>query len=802
MFKFLGRLTATHPWLVCFAWVVGGAFLAAVAPQWDSKAQDDDIRFLPDRCASVRGYHLLEKAFPKDICQSRVIFAVERGDRRLSDADYALVDSLVQELRELRKEDEKLQIGDIASYRDGLIGGRLMSGDGKCTLIQVSLKTPFLALQTRATVDLAENRLQHIVKEKGGNDPPKVLTTGPAGIGRDLIRASADSLEGTTLATVALVIVVLLFVYRAPLLALVPLATIAVSVWVSLQLLALLTRVPGIHLVNVAKIFAIVILYGSGTDYCLFLISRYQEELGNGHSGCDAIRKSVSGVGGALAASAGTVICGLGMMGFAEFAKVRCAGPAIALSLGMALLASLTLAPAILRILGNKVFWPARVPSPSLRQHRRATGCSEPIWERISRVVVKRPVLVWSAAVAVLAPLAILGVRVAPNYKPTGELAPLSPSVLGVQAIQRHFTAGEIGPLTVLLVSDTDWSTPAGKEVVAHLSRGFGHLPNVTEVRSLTQPLGTPLREPVLEKARPGLLTGLMTTVRKDINRVLETADQAARDFYVTRLEGDQGPRYVTRLDVVMRSDPFDVASATTLDEIQIWLNEVLPPTVGHLGNVESECYGVTVSSRDLAEVTEADRSRVNALVLFGIFVILLAVVRSPWLAAYLLITVLFSYYATLGATALAGHLWVGRPLGLVDWRVPFFLFTILVAVGEDYNIFLISRVLFEKKRHGEERGVQVALAHTGGTITSCGLIMAGTFATLMLGGLGTLVQIGFALAFGVLIDTFLVRPILVPALTLVVWRRLRNPATTPPLSEPEPDVRSLPAAVALPKAG
>src|SRR5205823_4247976 len=168
----------------------------------------------------------------------------------------------------------------------------------------------------------------------------------------------ADSLGGTTLATVLLVVVVLLIVYRAPLLALVPLITIAVSVWVSLQALALLTLIPGIYLVNVSKIFAIVILYGAGTDYCLFLISRYCEELENGQAGPRALSRSVGIVGSALAASAGTVICGLGLMGFAEFAKIRCAGPAIALSLAVALLASLTLTPALLRLLNHAAFWP------------------------------------------------------------------------------------------------------------------------------------------------------------------------------------------------------------------------------------------------------------------------------------------------------------------------------------------------------------------------------------------------------------------------------------------------------------
>lgn len=779
MFKHLGRMTAAYPGWICIAWVCAGIALSLLAPNWDSKTQDDDIRFLPERCTSVRGYQVLKDAFPQDVFASRAIFAIERDDAPLSPQDFGVVDQLVKALHNLRQTEPDLQIGTITSFRDGLIGSRLNSSDGHCTLIQVSLATPFLALQTRATMDKAEQKLQSVMaaaKTQG----LQIHCTGPAGIGRDLIRASAESLDGTTLATVVLVIVVLLLVYRAPLLALVPLATIAISVVVSLKLLALMTLIPGVHLVNVSKVFAIVILYGSGTDYCLFLISRYQEELAAGHECSQALARSVGNVGCALAGSAGTVICGLGLMGFAEFAKVRCAGPAIALSLAVALLASLTLAPALLRLCGRLVFWPSKGPNADVQFHDRGLrgpgkGNHDQLWERISRGVVARPILVWSIAILVLAPLALLGLNITPNYKPTGELSQQSSSVRGVAAIQRHFTAGEIGPLTVLLTSGQDWNSSEGREIIAHLSRGFGHLPNVAEVRSLTQPLGTPLRDPSLGAVQ-GLLGGVLTSVRSDVQRVFEHANQAARAFYLAKLSRKkEESQYVARLDVVFRSDPYDPASAATLDEIQVWLKDFLPRTVQGFGPVKADCYGVTVNSRDLAEVTEADRTRVNALVLSGIFLILLVIVRRPWLAAYLLATVLFSYFATLGATALFGSYWLGRPMGQVDWRVPFFLFTILVAVGEDYNIFLISRVLQEKHEHGAEEGIRRALAHTGGTITSCGLIMAGTFATLMLSGLGTLVQIGFALAFGVIIDTFVVRPFLVPAFTLVVWRMLKK---------------------------
>ena len=364
--------------MICLGWLVVAAVVGLVAPKWDDRAADDDIHFLPARCDSVKGHQLLEQAFPQDVFASRLVVAVERAEAPLTAADFALVDGLAADLLKLRQDDPSLQIGRICTYRDPILGKRLVSADGRCTLIQVSLGTPYLALQTRATVDAADECIRRRMAAGGaGESPVSVHLTGPAGIGRDLIAASANSLESTTLATVILVVVILLLVHRAPVMALVPLCTIAVAVWVALKILALCTLIPGFCMVNISQIFAVVMLYGAGTDYCLFLISRYREELAHGHERAAALTRSVGGVGGALAASAGTVICGLGLMGLAEFAKVRCGGPAIAISLAVALVASLTLTPALLHLLGPIAFWPAKrlaarsgcvsAPSASLR---------------------------------------------------------------------------------------------------------------------------------------------------------------------------------------------------------------------------------------------------------------------------------------------------------------------------------------------------------------------------------------------------------------------------------------------------
>ncbi|MFO0926182.1 MAG: MMPL family transporter [Gemmataceae bacterium] len=379
-----------------------------------------------------------------------------------------------------------------------------------------------------------------------------------------------------------------------------------------------------------------------------------------------------------------------------------------------------------------------------------------------------------------------------PSYRATAELSPSCSSVRGLKAIQDHFTAGELGPVTVLLEGPADWDTVQGRRVLELLYTGFSLLPNVAEVRCLTHPLGKPIEQPppppkpAHNNLRGSLFTALWRNVAQSVS---DQINRTARAFYLTRVKDAGSERHVTRLDVVLQSDPFDPRSFDTLERLQLWLDDELPGLAGSMGAVRAEVYGITVSARDLAEVTESDRQRINVLVAGGVFVILLLVVRSPLLAAYLLVTVLLSYYATLGATTLMAHYGYGRPFGEIDWRVPFFLFTILVAVGEDYNILLVSRALEERRRCSGVEAIRRALASTGGTITSCGLIMAGTFATLLLAGLNTLAQIGFALAFGVLLDTFLVRPLLVPAFTVWLWRNERAPALPVERQVPAPRV-------------
>jgi RND superfamily putative drug exporter len=183
---------------------------------------------------------------------------------------------------------------------------------------------------------------------------------------------------------------------------------------------------------------------------------------------------------------------------------------------------------------------------------------------------------------------------------------------------------------------------------------------------------------------------------------------------------------------------------------------------------------GNTAEITDLKAVTDRDQIRIDSLVMLGVYLILVVLLRRPGICAYLMFTVLYSYFATLGFTYLA--FWAMDPAGFtgLDWKVPMFLFTILIAVGEDYNIFLMARIEEEQKVHGPLKGITIALERTGSIISSCGIIMAGTFSSLMAGSLVGMDQLGLALATGVVLDTFVIRPIMVPAfLVLLTTHRL-----------------------------
>jgi RND superfamily putative drug exporter len=591
-------------------------------------------------------------------------------------------------------------------------------------------------------------------------------------VGHDTHAAVDESIENTTISTIALVIFILLVVYRSPLLAMVPLVTIAVSVFASLRLIALLTEVPGLgfQAIDITPIFVVVVLFGAGTDYCLFLVARYRDELGRGRSRGEALREAISRVGAAVVASAATVIVGLGMLGFSRFATFRYTGPTIALSLAVAMVAALTCAPAMVAWLGSAPSWPFRKSLHKERwnrgtQGREALGMTG-FWFWVADLVVRHPLTIFATCLGVLAPLAVVGAGARSNYSQLIDLDADRPSVVGADAIRPYFAVGELSPTVALIEHPTlDFRSPRGRAAIEEISRRLAALGGVAEVRSSTRPASGPEARAIGE-----------SLLKRLADRAMRLA--AETRYVATRPTQRVDVNHITRLEVVFKTDPFSESSLRTLQDIGETLRLATTPGQPLQGAHAIGLAGSTATVGDLKRVTVGDQRRMYVLVTLGIYAILVALLRRPGVSLYLVATVVLGYLASLGLTDLffrALHRGPGPWEGL-DWTVSFFLFVILVAVGEDFNILLMARVIEEEGKYGVAEGTRRAVAHTGGIISSCGLIMAGTFGSMLTGTLTSLRELGFALGLGVLLDTFLVRPILVPAFVILIDRlRLRK---------------------------
>lgn len=818
MFYHFGHFIVRN-WPIWFAgWISVVLISAAIAPDRDSVIKTGEFSFMPESSPSRLAEALHAKAFPQEAHASTLAVIVRRADagQKLTDADFNFVDdgnddeedaADASELRErlqqiveqsglitAAKEDDPRSL--VRTFRDKTIGRFLASEDGRATLAVVELDREFL--------DAANSDVVHRVEDLVFNDKNfqqsipqglELYVSGTAVVGRDMLRAAKDSAKKTELYTVVLVIGLLILIYRAPLLALVPLVTVAVAVKLTINLLCVMAEHGWVVLFSGFESYVTVLLYGAGVDYCLFLIARYKEEADQGIPVRQALIDAQGYVGAAIVASAGTVICGIGMMIFAEFGKFHEAGIAITFGLVIVLAACLTFTPALLSLFGRWVFWPKMIAeSTTAKQFVESNvvdgGWLQNLWEHVGALITRRPLGIWLASIVLMLPFAVVGAWYYTDlsYGLLTDLPKSSTSVVGTRIVCEHFPAGATGPVTVLLNSPAldfaesqsdDAGIPVIQELTAALQEQHDAL-QLADIRSVSHPLGG---DQDLDSAGNAAKRRVMTA--------------RAIDHYVGR--DKQHGSHVTRLILTSHVDPFARNSMEHLSRLESEIRQRLPENVR--ASTQILTLGPTASIRDLKSVTDRDQIRIDLLVIGGVFAILVVLLRQPAICLYLIVTVLFSYLATLGVTYLAFWYWDGADFAGLDWKVPMFLFTILIAVGEDYNIFLMTRIEEEQRRYGPVNGVIHALSRTGRIISSCGIIMAGTFLSLAAGSLKGMSQLGFALAFGVMLDTFVVRPILVPAYLVLLnngrWGRVGRwlgamPAPKPDVAEsPREDVAS-----------
>jgi putative drug exporter of the RND superfamily len=825
MFRLLGNLV-TRLWpFILAVWVIALVVLLSTAPKWASVIDEGEFAFLPDDMPSLNGESVYENSWGEPFASNIVIVLWrERHELEFEDREF-ITGVLSDELKIIIDEvgipeplklddnnpkpddddtddqnndddaDDKQDANPVKTYQSQSWEKILDSETGKATMVLIELPTEFFDARNTELIDRIEELitangiLYSRTKEVDGRRVPvvppglKLALSGSATVGRDLMRAASESSKATELWTVILVVSLLIVIYRAPVLAIIPLATVGVATEFSLALLATLAKHNVVGLFNGIEVYVKVLCYGAGVDYCLFLIARFKEELDVGEEPPAAVSNAIAKVGDALVASAGTVICGIGMMIFADFGKFRQAGIAISIGLVVVLIAALTFTPALLRLAGRWSFWPhiptkkpqdtaGWVSATGLMSSALRRNIFETIWEKTGELIRRRPgfVLTWSSLA--MLPFAIVAVLCFKNlsYGLLSELPPENASVEGAKAIQAadRYPAGIAGPATLLIYNpNEDFTDPDSKEkigkIVEQLFEKKAEL-RLAEIRDVKHPFGITLGGDGLDP--PENMTAIQLIKFRAIRKI---AEQKINERYV----GQQGEfaNYITMIDFISTDDPFSRDSIVQFDDLKDAVLQIASKSLDSPGSTQVFAIGPTASIKDLKTVTDRDQIVVDALVLVGVFLILLLLLRQLTVSIYLIVSVFFSYLVTLGATFTMFYLMDPQGFVGLDWKVPTFLFTILIAVGEDYNIFLMTRIREEQVEHGQVEGVIVALKKTGSIISSCGVIMAGTFASLLAGTLVGMHQLGFALMFGVLLDTFVVRPILVPAFLVLKFQ-------------------------------
>lgn len=692
-------------------------------------------------------------------------------------------------------------IEKIWTWRTEGIGSALMDLEGNeaiARLMVLHLDSEFLAVANVELFEQVERELSEVRKwvETYSNDPPSIGVSGSAAVGSDLLAASAEAVSNTEWTTLLFVTAILALVYRAPLTIFVPIITIAVSLDVALHVLALATQVDtwtgwewwSFGVFKTTRIFVVVILFGAGTDFCLFLIARTRENSATIDDRKEAIASALWQVGPAILASALTTILGLGMMAFAEFGKLNLSGPAIGIALLVALLACLTLTPALLVGMRRWLFWPGVVSSSPNEQVKY-----EGLWTRLADPVVRYPARLLLISLLIMAPFAWHGWHQQDHvtYDLLAGLDSERPSRMGTDLLRKHFPIGESGPIIILaelpakseLWDETRLSS-AALRASGELAVEIEQTPHVQYVRSPAAPLGH---------------RGNAEGVSQNVIRALGSVQALFAAPPIASAQGDpSGP--IVRFDAVLDTDAFSPEATDTIDVILDRLNQLGADANSFWHGAQFSVAGTSAAVHDLREITVKDARTIEILTVIAVYVVLVIILRHPITCLYMILSVVFSYLVTIGISDLLFAWLFGQDYVGLEWKVPLFLFVILVAVGEDYNVYLAARVFEEQREHGPFQGLRLAMARTGGIISSCGAIMAGTFISMTTpawhhfipswleplkswlrpegGSLQGMIQMGAALTIGVLLDTFVVRPLLLPAYLALVARwqvRRRN---------------------------
>ena len=668
------------PLVLVLVWLFVGGPLGSFAGRLSEVQTNDNAAFLPEGAESTEVMAWQSRFSDTELLPAVVVYEDESG--LAPDAMSAIRSDL-----------------DDVSEIDGVlqVSPPIPSEDGEAVQAVVGVDAS-LGDEVGAVVE-------DLRAELGGSGlDAQVYVTGPAGVLADFVEAFG-AIDGVLLlVALTVVLVILLIVYRSPILPFLVLVSSLMALGVGSALIYLLADNDVLDLNGQSQGILFVLVVGASTDYALLLVSRFREELREHESRVTSMRVAYRGVIEPIAASGTTVILGLLCLLLSDLSSNQGLGPIGAIGIAGAMLSSLTFLPAGLVLLGRWAYWPFR---PALgSEHPESSG----VWGRVARLVGRRARRTWIATALVLAAAAAFVPTFEDEGVPQSEVFLTEvDSVRGQEAVGRHFEVSTGNPAVVI------GPASAQQDMVETITSTDG----VASATPVTSAPGRPDSEPVVVDGR----------VQVEAQLVDQSDTDAAQQTVRTLRQ---------RLD--------DVSAAALVG-------------------------GETAIQVDTLDTSTRDRNRIIPTILLVVFVVLALLLRSLLAPLLLLVANVASFGATLGISALVFNHVLDFPGG--DPAITLFGFVFLVALGIDYSIFLMTRAREEAIRQGTRPGMLKALSVTGGVITSAGIVLAATFTALGVLPLLFLAQIAFIVAFGVLLDTFVVRSLLVPALSYDIGHRI-----------------------------
>lgn len=744
LFSFLGRLVVRYRWPVVAAWVVATVCVVVLLPPLSSIPSSAGSEVLPRSAPVERATRLADRVSAS--AEASTVLTVVAAARTpvFANGNPAWLGTLEQ------------RIGRVSTVR-------------RVREVAVSSTGRAIELQVDSTVGpdstapgSAGTRLVGSLRALLG--PPLVprdvdaRLTGPLVVHIEQQRSSTSQDSVIQYLSYGVILVLLLLAYRSLLAPLVTLVPAAVALLVAGGVIAEAYR-AGIPVSGATSYILIVLLLGAGTDYGVFFLFRVREEIREGLSPEDAVCEAMSWVGEAIAVSALTVVAALATLLLATFGLYHSLGAPLALGMAVMLLAGLTLLPALIAIGGRVVFWPAQLDHHAEPRRRG--------WFRLASAATRRPWVTLGGGLAIfaLAAIGLLGTTTtgfaAPSTGPKG-----SESAQANALLQANFPGSSIVPVVAAVELDHPvWTDPGALEQVA------GALEHSGLIRSELGPL-----DPNGTSFSPATYAALYRRLGppRDLTRAKAlSSGLGAPTLLAYAASGSylSPSGRVAVLDVV----PVDASTTTPAGLAAVsHIDAVLARSARAVGAKASGVTGVAAYAEGVSRASRHDLLEIVPIVAIVIGLLLALVLRSAVAPLYLVASVVVSYLAALGLTAtIFVHLGPNSGLNFV---LPFLMFVFLMALGSDYNIMIMTRIREEAHEVPLRQAVVDAIRRTGTTITSAGTILGGTFAVLALtsgpGGTSEQVhQIGFGIAAGVLLDTFFVRTLIVPAVVVLLGR-------------------------------